>query len=213
MISGPPQASAAKIRKIKAQAAEAGRGPDDILYIEGLTFVIGSTEEEARRKEIEYDSWNDVDAQMAVMSGTIGVDLGSADPDQPLHELIEKAPGMRGTIQLVIDTVPGRPATVADLLAFSTKQWRVVGTPESIADKIEEYQAAGVDGINIMSMLVPGTYNDFVDNVAPVLQARGLMQKEYGSGTLREKLFPGRGARLSDSHVGAGYRVRQSESV
>ncbi|MEV0685289.1 LLM class flavin-dependent oxidoreductase [Nocardia sp. NPDC050378] len=206
MISGPPQASAAKIAKVKALAAEAGRGPDEILFMEGLTFVVGSTEEEARRKEAEYDEWNDVEAQMAVMSGTIGVDLGSADPDQPLTDLIETAPGMRGTIQLVIDTVRGRTATVRDLLAFSTKQWRVVGTPESIADKIEEYHAAGVDGINIMSMLVPGTYTDFADHVIPVLQERGLAQREYAPGTLREKLFPGSGPRLGDNHPVASYR-------
>ncbi|QIX53631.1 LLM class flavin-dependent oxidoreductase [Rhodococcus sp. DMU1] len=206
MISGPPQASAAKIEKVKALAAQAGRRPDDIRFIEGLTFIVGSTEEEARRKEAEYDEWNDLEAQMAVMSGTIGVDLSTSDPDEPLEELIQQVPGMRGVIQLVIDTVPDRPATVADLLAFSAKQWRVTGTPESIADKLEEYRAAGVDGINIMSMLVPGTYTDFVDHVAPELQQRGLMKRDYQPGTLREKLFPGRGPRLEEHHVAAKWR-------
>lgn len=206
LVSGSPEAARAKVSKIKDLAVSNGRTPDDIVFMEGAAIVVGSTEDEARRKETEYDEWYDAEAQMAIMSGTIGIDLSFAEPDQPLSDLLEKVPGMRGAVQLVIDTVHGREATVADLLAHSSKQWRIVGTPESIADKFEDYQAAGIDGFNIMSMLVPGTYEDFVDHVAPVLQRRGLMQSEYAPGTLREKLFPGRGPRLGERHVAASYR-------
>ncbi|QIX53646.1 hypothetical protein [Rhodococcus sp. DMU1] len=65
---------------------------------------------------------------------------------------------------------------------------------------------AGIDGINIMSMLVPGTYTDFVDHVIPVLQARGLAQRDCSPGTLREKLFPDTGPRLGDNHPVTSYR-------
>jgi hypothetical protein len=48
-------------------------------------------------------------------------------------------------------------------------------------------------------------YEDFVDHVVPVLQHRGLMQREYAGGTLRHKLF-GRGDRLPERHPAARYR-------
>jgi hypothetical protein len=40
-----------------------------------------------------------------------------------------------------------------------------------------------------MNALLPQSYEEFFDHVVPVLQDKGLMQKEYRSGTLREKLF------------------------
>jgi hypothetical protein len=53
-----------------------------------------------------------------------------------------------------------------------------------------------------------GSYTEFVDHVIPVLQSRGLAQREYAPGTTRAKLF---GADLlSESHPargGAGSRT------
>ncbi len=48
---------------------------------------------------------------------------------------------------------------------------------------------------------------DYTDHVAPVLAERGLMQREYRPGTLREKLFPGRGPRLPESHPARQVRI------
>ncbi|MCY1559589.1 Dimethyl-sulfide monooxygenase [compost metagenome] len=56
-----------------------------------------------------------------------------------------------------------------------------------------------------MHILNPGTYFDFIDHVAPVLQERSLMQTDYRAGTLREKLFS-EGARVNARHPAAGYR-------
>lgn len=56
-----------------------------------------------------------------------------------------------------------------------------------------------------MNAEIPGSYEDFVDNVIPVLQQRGLAQSEYREGTLRQKLFGG-GNRLPDRHPAARYR-------
>lgn len=207
MISGKPDASAKKIKQMKDMTASHGRNPDDIHFIEGLTFVVGSTEEEAHRKADELDEWADVTAQMAMSSAAAGIDLTKFDPDEPLVNIIDQAQGLRGGIQLSIDNAPeGKVATVADLGRDIARQWRVTGTPESIADQIAEYAKAGVTGINIMNITLPGTYVDFAEHVTPVLKERGLMQREYREGTLREKLFPGRGARLGETHPASTYR-------
>ena len=70
-----------------------------------------------------------------------------------------------------------------------TRGLRLIGTPEQIADELEIWAAEGVGGFNIVYALLPGTFADFIDHVVPVLQHRGLMQRDYAPGTLREKLF------------------------
>ena len=82
----------------------------------------------------------------------------------------------------------------------------VVGAPEQVVDGLMEWVRAGVDGFNIAYMITPGSFQDFVEGVVPVLQRRGLMQTEYAEGTLREKLFGKGHARLLDRHPGARYR-------
>lgn len=208
LISGKPEASAAQIKKLKERAKAHGRNAEDMHFIEGLTFVVGSTEEEAQRKADELDEWTDVTAQMAVASGAAGLDMTKFDPDEPLVNVIDKIQGSRGGfIKMTIDNAPkGTVPTIADFGREQIRQWRVTGTPESIADQITRYAEAGVTGINMMAITVPGSYAEFAEHVTPVLKERGLMQREYREGTLREKLFPGRGPLLGETHPGSGYR-------
>ena len=71
----------------------------------------------------------------------------------------------------------------------------LVGAPEQIADALQDWIEVGVDGFNLAYAITPGTFEDFVDGVVPVLQQRGMMQRAYQDGTFREKLFgQGRGA-------------------
>jgi alkanesulfonate monooxygenase SsuD/methylene tetrahydromethanopterin reductase-like flavin-dependent oxidoreductase (luciferase family) len=64
-----------------------------------------------------------------------------------------------------------------------------VGTAEQVADQIEESFTAGeADGFMVSAAQTPGTFNDFVDAVVPVLQRRGLFRTEYRGETLRDHL-------------------------
>ena len=44
---------------------------------------------------------------------------------------------------------------------------RVVGTPQEIADRIEDWIAAGVGGINVANATIPGSYEEFIAEVVP----------------------------------------------
>jgi alkanesulfonate monooxygenase SsuD/methylene tetrahydromethanopterin reductase-like flavin-dependent oxidoreductase (luciferase family) len=98
-----------------------------------------------------------------------------------------------------------RPATLRDVAHYTATNSRIVGTPEQIADALARWQAVGVDGVNLVNAEIPGSYEEFVEHVAPVLQRRGLMQQEYAQGSFRHKLF-GRGDRLPERHPAARYR-------
>lgn len=63
------------------------------------------------------------------------------------------------------------------------------GTPEQVADTIGRWFAEGAaDGFNIMPAVLPSGLETFVDQVVPILRARGLFRTEYGlRRTLRER--------------------------
>lgn len=67
-------------------------------------------------------------------------------------------------------------------------------------------EETGVDGFNLERYVLPGGYRDFIEQVVPVLQQRGIFRERYEETTLRERLF-GKGAtRLADTHPGAAFR-------
>jgi hypothetical protein len=148
---------------------------------------------------------------LAHASGGIGIDLGDIAWDQPIGDV--KVEGIRSILQSVIASVPNsRPATVADVARLLGKTTRITGTPEQIADRLQEWADAGIDGVNLMYSTTPGTFVDFIEYVAPELKRRGLMQREYRPGTFREKLF-GAVPHLPERHVGRSYRFWDSHSA
>jgi len=107
----------------------------------------------------------------------------------------------------------GRPrsSTVGDALREVTRfdggPFFALGTGEEIADSIENWVAeTGIDGFNLRQFVTPGTLEDFIEYVVPVLQKRGLYRTSYDTGTLRERFFESGTARLPDSHPGAAFR-------
>ncbi len=85
----------------------------------------------------------------------------------------------------------------------------MVGTPDELADRIEEFVAyTDLDGFNVHSNVTPESYTDFVELVVPVLQRRGLFRESYDPSerTFRERLFGAGRAQLPATHPGAAYR-------
>jgi FMN-dependent oxidoreductase (nitrilotriacetate monooxygenase family) len=208
LLAASPEVARATIEDTRRQAVGFGRRAEDIKFLQGLSFVVGSTEEEARRKEAEVEEYLSIDGMLAHMSGGMGIDLGFAEHDEPITDLAERSPGVRSIAQGVIDAAPkGTIPTVADLARINGRTTRIVGTPETIADQLEVWQEkGGIDGVNIMYNTLPGSFAEFIEHVTPELQKRGLQQTEYAPGTLREKLFPEGAAHLPERHAARSHR-------
>ncbi|AUX40394.1 nitrilotriacetate monooxygenase family FMN-dependent oxidoreductase [Sorangium cellulosum] len=74
-------------------------------------------------------------------------------------------------------------------IAGARGHWQLVGTPERIADQLEQWFVEGAaDGFNVMPPHLPGGLTDFIDLVIPELRRRGLFRAEYEGRTLRENL-------------------------
>jgi len=189
---------------VRARAASFGRSPDDLKFFQWFHVVVGSTEAEAQRKSDELDEWIDYDGNFSMWAGAAGIEIGSVDDlDRPVDTI--KTEAVQSVLATIQDAIPDRVATLRDVAELTTKFKRMVGTPEQIADKFAAWQAAGVDGFNLLDAELPASYEDFIDHVVPVLQDRGLAQREYRPGSLRHKLF-GAGDRLPGTHPAARYR-------
>lgn len=198
---------AAQVNSVRELARARGRKDGDILFLQGMMFVIGSTDEEAYRKWGELEEFRSQEAQTAYFSSLSGTDLGRYDPATPLEDILDEIPGVRGAFLAVINAWPaGAKPTVKDFLTSLSLPQMVVGSPETIATRLMEYQGAGVDGVQVMNALMPQSYGDFFEHLVPVLQDKGLMQNEYRPGTLREKLFDAPDPGINQRHPAHGYR-------
>jgi FMN-dependent oxidoreductase (nitrilotriacetate monooxygenase family) len=201
----------ANIADVRARAAKAGRDPEDVLFFQGLSFVVGGTEEEANRKASELEETASARGYAAHMGGGMGVDLSDIDLDTPIGDL--ESYNTQGIVKGLIESAPDKTWTFGDLLQYRSAM-RIVGTPEQIADELQRWSDAGIDGVNMSYYTTPGSFVEFIDGVMPVLQERGLAQREYRPGSLREKLSDGhKGPLLDPTHPGAAIRRERLAGV
>lgn len=192
------------IASARAEAVAAGRAPSDLKFIQGFTFVVGRTEEEAQQKAAAIDQWVSYEGLAAHIGKDMGVDFGKIDPDTLMEQT--DIVGLQGYARMFEEANPGQKARVRDVVKALSYSGLMVGTPESIADRLEQWQDAGIDGINMIAQQFPGSWRDFMEMVVPVLQERGMVQKEYAPGTLREKITASSSSRLPSTHTAAKYR-------
>lgn len=203
--SQTPETARKDIAILNRELINYGRQAEDLKKLVSLSTVIGSTEEEAKRKQQHLFDNIDINALQGFYSGGSGIDLSSIDPDTPLTELSRQeqfSQHMRSKFRIAVDADygQGRVLTWREyLLQHALLPGRFAGTPEQIADKVQQYADAGVDGFNVVPVTTLGWWDEWVEHVVPVLQKRGLARKEYRPGTLREKLF-GKESQLPATH-------------
>ncbi len=177
---------------MKQRAVAAGRRPEEIVILPGIVPIIGSTEAEARERERAFDAVIIPEYGLHQISKYFDVDLTGAELDAPLPEVPQEdqIEGFKSRSTLVANLAHGENLTVRQLLAklgWGRGHRSLVGTPEQIADSIQEwFEHGAADGFNIMGPALPVDLEAFVDHVIPELQRRGLFRREYEGNTLRE---------------------------
>ena len=180
--------------EMKDRVRAHGRNPDHFLLLPGLYPVIGGTEREARERKAELDALLDTDREIARLAGALGLAPDDLSIDAPLpYELIGKVARSdlpRGFIDSTVALAKSGNLTVRDLLDRNPGAHRmIVGTPEQIADDIEQwFQARGADGFNLNADVFPSGLAAFVDHVVPILQRKGIFRRDYEGTTLRDHL-------------------------
>ncbi|MFD0679656.1 MULTISPECIES: LLM class flavin-dependent oxidoreductase [unclassified Paenibacillus] len=199
------------VQDIRRKAAAYGRNPDHIKMFMGLNVIVGDTRQEAQGKFEEYSRLWSVDAALAQYGGSSGYDLDAYDP----LEFLEYKPTNHGqTTAAHFTKYAEKKLTVGEVKqkigTIGGRGTVLVGTPADIADQMQHWvEETGIDGFNLAHFITPGSLQEFIDNVIPELQNRGIYKTEYEEGTLREKLFGQGQSRLPEDHPGAKVR-RQS---
>lgn len=207
IIAPTPDVARSLIDDLRDRAQAHGRRRDDVLVFQGLSFIIGDTEEEAQAKAAEYEKYVSVEGYLAHLA-VVDADGRVYHPDTPISQVTTNT--IRGFLEWTTAWVTDREPTLRDAGLAISRSTRIVGTPDQIADAIEQWQDAGIDGVNVVNWVIPGSFEEFADKVLPVLRARGLAQTEYAPGPLRAKLF---GApRLNERHPAARYRGAFTDS-
>ncbi|RVT95967.1 LLM class flavin-dependent oxidoreductase [Rhodovarius crocodyli] len=184
-------ASKAFCDDLKRRAVSFGRSPDHIKIMPGVSAVIGGTEAEAKRKLEELGECADPKVALQVLAERLGHDLTGYDLDAPVPDLPPSGI-MRGhaeTLQALAKKDRLTLRQLRNFVAASMGHRLIVGTPEQVADGLQEwFEAGAADGFNIMPPWFPTAFDDFVDQVVPILQKRGLFRQEYTASTLRGHL-------------------------
>ncbi|WP_144462932.1 LLM class flavin-dependent oxidoreductase [Siminovitchia fortis] len=208
-VSGPAKGPIASyVKNLRELAEKEGRDPQSVKIFALMTPIVGRTEEEAWSKYEELTKYISYDGALALVGGWTGLDFSAYHPDDEIEYIETNA--IKSWLKMLTSSRPEKKWTVRELANFVGVGGMgpvAVGTPEQIADTLEEWvEETDIDGFNLAYALAPGTFKDFVELVTPELQKRGIIKKEYTEGTFREKLFGKGNARLPEEHQGAGYR-------
>lgn len=201
------QGQIAKVRKLAKEKFK--RDPYSIKFVVGASLHVGRTHQEAVDKLNKQRAYYPEDAQSVGFSGISGFDLGKYELDDIVPQKKSNA------LQAITDKAfKNSETTKRDILKSYDRSGDFVGTPEEIADQIEEYlEIYDVDGFNFGIPIFPSDLNDLVDLLVPELQKRGLFWKDYAvpSGTLRQNVF-GRSF-LNEDHPAYGLRWPEGVSL
>lgn len=178
-------------KDVKDRTVAAGRSADDIAILPGIGPIIGRTEEEAERKYQEL-------AELVTIENALNYlgrffehhDFSQYPLDEAFPDLGDLGSNsFRSGTDKIKKTAKERNLTLRQVaLQSATPRGQFIGTPEKVADLIQQWhEEAAADGFIIHSS-IPSGLKDFVELVVPILQERGIYRKEYESDTLRGNL-------------------------
>ncbi|BBH24588.1 monooxygenase [Paenibacillus baekrokdamisoli] len=194
---------------VKRRVKEQGRSPEEVLIFPGIGAYIGSTEEEAERIYTES-------TQLVSISDALNYlgrffehhDFSQYPLDEPFPEIGELGKNsFRSMTDRIKEEAKEKGFTLREVaLRVTTPRSPFTGTPEKVADLLQQwFEEGGADGF-IVGGGVPGGFETFVEQVVPILQKRGLYREEYESDTLRGNL----GVRVPENRYA---KEREAEKI
>ncbi len=181
---------------LKARAVAAGRTPEQVIVLPGLSPIVCSTEAEAARLWEELSDLSDVEVGRKRLSGRFG---GHDFSGLPLDRVLTAADfpdpatvqAARSRTEVIVGLVLREGMTLRQLLRYlagARGHFVTLGTPEQIADLMQDwFTTRAADGFNLMPPVLPTMLDNFVDQVVPILQRRGLFRTAYEGPTLRDQ--------------------------
>jgi alkanesulfonate monooxygenase SsuD/methylene tetrahydromethanopterin reductase-like flavin-dependent oxidoreductase (luciferase family) len=194
--SAPTMEEGIAFRKdMRERVAKAGRNPDAVRIMPGLSFILAENEAAAIAKDEALLDLADEALAMEYLSESLCCDLTSYDPAGPIPAeaileatILPRADVARALEKPVAGRVPlGRFASGYLRTPRGHNVFR--GSPSQLADMMLRWIEAGAcDGFTLQPAYMPGELEIFVEEVVPILQAAGALRKDYPGTTLRETM-------------------------
>ncbi|WP_433795439.1 LLM class flavin-dependent oxidoreductase [Actinoplanes sp. CA-252034] len=191
-------------RDVKDRLARYGRSEDSLKIIPGVSYVLGDSDADAQEKA-HHIRRQQVSPQTAILllEQLWNTDLSGYDAEGPLPDidpvLDEDDTIIKGRAGMYPDRLKtaaewraraeAKNLSIRDLVIEVTGRQNFIGTPGRVAELLNEYvQTEACDGFILVSHLTPAGLDDFVDQVVPLLQERGVFRTAYSGPTLRANL-------------------------
>lgn len=176
---------------LKGQAEAAGRDRESIKILPGVVPILGGTEAEAHARAQQFDDLIVPAYGLAQLAETLQVPVEVFDLDAQLPaEIPDGEPDSPSRPALIVALARRERLTVRELigrLGGGRGHWTLPGTPEQVADQLQTwFEQGAADGFNVMGAALPSDLEDFVEQVVPILRARGLFRSDYDGTTLRD---------------------------
>lgn len=178
-------------RDVKLQLEANGRQAHELHIFQGVSVIVGK---DAADVEQQYQT---TAALVSVEDALNYLGRYFEHHDFSQYPLDESFPDLgdlgqnsfRSTTDEIKRNARERGLTLRQVaLEAASPRARFAGTPEEVADGLEQwFSQHAADGFIIQGG-TPDTFPRFVDQVVPLLQTRGLFRTEYPGTTLRESL-------------------------
>ncbi len=186
------QKAKAFYKDVKKRLAKYGRKESDLLIMPGLQVIVGETKEEALEKQKAIHQFEQFEIHNDRVAHYLGLDMTGLTLDSSLPEHSNMDEDDKYQQARIIAEEHGL-STIRELYRYLEEKHehhlQFLGTAEEIADQMEIWlKEEAADGFIFIPHILPTGLDDFVNDVVPVLQQRGIFRKEYEGSTLREHL-------------------------
>jgi FMN-dependent oxidoreductase (nitrilotriacetate monooxygenase family) len=174
---------------MQSRATAASR-TQPIKIIPAVFVVLGDSLAQAQEKRAALDRLVDEPSSLATLSIALGHDISGYDPAGQLPHIPDSNASKSGRDR-VLQLARREHLSIAALAKriCGYQGLEMVGTASMVAEQMELWFSSGAaDGFNVMFSHLPGGVTEFVEQVVPRLQARGLLRQEYTGATFRENL-------------------------
>ncbi|NTF83545.1 NtaA/DmoA family FMN-dependent monooxygenase [Rhizobium rhizogenes] len=190
------EAAIAFVGELRRQARGFGRGADLPLVMNSFHSVIGESEADVARRLREKHEKIDYQKGRLKLADLLGgdIDLSDLPLDQALPQSllpeIDSVNRRRGRVEIFRRYVQqGLSLRELIIQAQETGHWSVAGTPEQLADALEERFLAGVlDVISLHGLGNPDQEDLLLNGLLPELRKRSLLDMDYLDGDFRTNL-------------------------
>lgn len=191
---------------IKDQAKAYGRNPDEVRVYPILAPVIAKTESEAEARFENIKTLANIDEALDYLGRYYDHhDFSQYDLDAPFPDLGEVGQNsFRATADAIANRAKANQSTLREVaLEETVRRSPFMGTYETVADIIIEWIEDGAaDGFIFGPHIYGAVYDEFLENVLPILEEKGYYDKTFHGETLRDHLgLPFKENRYTQSRV------------